>query len=217
MRTPFGRDGGALPTVRADGLGAVPIAAPMARKPSVGHPVSDGPGVRRRPARARALPGVLAVDWTASGTAAGRRAVMPSPAVIDTRRDARDRASLDPVKSLRLLVLVLLAMLLPLRGVSAAALLCEQQPASHSEAVGHDHGDHDMASAAGEDRVQHDHSHNGFDKRHLCLSSCAAAPLMGAVPAVLTPPLAGTTVFPHFAAPVPTFQSDGQDRPPRSS
>lgn len=120
------------------------------------------------------------------------------------------------MKTVRLFVLVLLAMLLPLRGVSAAALLCEQQPASQTEVVSHDHGDHDMATGLGEDRAQHDHSHNGFDKGRHCLSSCSAAPLMGAVPAVLTPTLAGTTVFPHFAAPAPTFQSDGQDRPPRS-
>jgi len=120
------------------------------------------------------------------------------------------------VKTLRLFVLVLLAMLLPLRGVSAAALLCEPHPASHTEVVSHDQGGHDMASATGEDRVQHDHSHDGFDKGRHCLSSCSAAPLMAGVPSPFTPTLLGTTVFPHFAAPAPTFQSDGQDRPPRS-
>ena len=46
--------------------------------------------------------------------------------------------------------------------------------------------------------------------------SFTAAPLMAAVPSLLTPALLSTTVFPHFAAPAPTFQSDGQDRPPRS-
>ena len=116
------------------------------------------------------------------------------------------------MKTLRLFVLVLLAMLLPLRGVSAAALLCEQLPASHTEMVAVDTHEHDTASMPGHDYA----SHSGFDKGRHCLSSCSAAPLMGAVPAVLTPTLAGTTVFPHFAAPAPTFQSDGQDRPPRS-
>ena len=35
IRTPFGRYGGALSGVRADDLGAVPLAALMARNPSV--------------------------------------------------------------------------------------------------------------------------------------------------------------------------------------
>ena len=35
IRTPFGRYGGALSSVRADDLGAIPIAALMARNPSV--------------------------------------------------------------------------------------------------------------------------------------------------------------------------------------
>ena len=35
VRTPFGRYGGALASVRADDLGAVPLAALMARNPRV--------------------------------------------------------------------------------------------------------------------------------------------------------------------------------------
>src|ERR1700712_29596 len=35
IRTPFGRYGGALATVRADDLGALPIAALMARHPGI--------------------------------------------------------------------------------------------------------------------------------------------------------------------------------------
>lgn len=120
------------------------------------------------------------------------------------------------MKTFRLFVLMLLAMLLPLRGVSAAALLCEQQPATHTEMVVDDAHEHDPASMPGHDHTNDDHSHSGVDKGRHCLSSCSAAPLMGAVPSVLTPTLAGTTVFPHFAAPASTFQSDGQDRPPRS-
>jgi hypothetical protein len=121
------------------------------------------------------------------------------------------------VKSLRIFVLVLLAMLLPLRGVSAAALLCEQQPASHAEVVTVAHG-HEMASTAGHDpsHQQHDHDHSGVDKGRHCLSSCSAPPLMGEAPTIASPLANGTTVFPHFAAPAPTFLSDGQERPPRS-
>ena len=35
IRTPFGRYGGALSSVRADDLGAIPLKALMARNPSV--------------------------------------------------------------------------------------------------------------------------------------------------------------------------------------
>lgn len=119
------------------------------------------------------------------------------------------------MKTFRLYVLVLLAMLLPLRGVSAAALLCEEQPASHTEFVAHAH-DHAAATAAEHAHSQPGHDHGDFDKGRHCLSSCSAAPLMAVAPTVAAPMLAGITVFPHFTAPAPTFQSDGQERPPRS-
>jgi len=128
---------------------------------------------------------------------------------------ALGRATLTTVKSLRIFVLVLLAMLLPLRGVSAAALLCEQHPASHTGMAVAVH-DHATVSATAQDHAQHEHDHRGVDKGHHCLASCSATPLMSALPTVASPATAGTAVFPHFAAPAPTFQSDGQDRPPRS-
>ncbi len=40
IRTPFGRYGGALSSVRTDDLGAIPIRALMERNPGVGKPVS---------------------------------------------------------------------------------------------------------------------------------------------------------------------------------
>ena len=39
IRTPFGRYGGALSSVRADDLAALPIQARMARNPRTGEPV----------------------------------------------------------------------------------------------------------------------------------------------------------------------------------
>ncbi|MBX3618969.1 MAG: hypothetical protein KF891_03090 [Rhizobacter sp.] len=130
--------------------------------------------------------------------------------------DAPDRASLNPVKSLRIFVLVLLAMLLPLRGVSAATGLCEQLSTPHAEALVLGHGDA-MASDAGHDHSQpHDHDHSGADKARHCVSSCSATALMTALPTLASAPMAGTTAFPHFAAPSPTFLSGGQERPPRS-
>lgn len=127
-----------------------------------------------------------------------------------------DRASLNLVKSLRIFVLALLAMLLPLRGVSAATTLCEQLSTPHAEALVLEHG-HETASDAGHDQSQqHDHGHSGADKGRHCVSSCSATPLMTALPTFASAPGASTTVFPSFAAPAPTFLSDGQERPPRS-
>ncbi len=116
---------------------------------------------------------------------------------------------------LRLFVLVLLAVLLPLRGVTAATLPCGQPPAPRGDVVAHAHG-HEMAPTPGHDHALHDHAHGGFDKGRHCLSACSAAPLMATSPTVLTPVLMGTTTFPPFAAPATTFQSDGLERPPRS-
>ena len=120
------------------------------------------------------------------------------------------------MKSLRIFVLVLLAMLLPLRGVSAATTLCEQLSTSHAEAIVLEHV-HEMAGDAGHDpSQQHDHGHTGADKGRHCVSSCSATPLMTALPTFASVPRAGTTAFPRFAAPAPTFLSDGQEQPPRS-
>lgn len=74
------------------------------------------------------------------------------------------------MKTLRLFVLVLLAMLLPLRGVSAAALLCEQPPMSHTEVVVDAHG-HDAAATSVHDHSGHDHTDSGFDKGRHCPSA----------------------------------------------
>lgn len=119
------------------------------------------------------------------------------------------------VKSLRIVVLLLLVMLLPLRGVSAAVVPCEQLAASHTPTmvVSHDHHGH---GAESHEDASADHDHGGFDRLRHCLSSCSAMPLMSALPAVASPAMVGLTLFPRFAAPAPTFQSGGQDRPPRS-
>jgi hypothetical protein len=122
------------------------------------------------------------------------------------------------VKTFRLLVLMLLAMLLPLRGLSAATLLCKQVPASHSELAVHGHGN-DVHPDTAHSQAQHDHGdhdHGGVDKSHHCLSACSAPPLRADSPSVALPALLGTAVFPAYAAHVSTFQPDGQERPPRS-
>jgi hypothetical protein len=128
--------------------------------------------------------------------------------------DGRCRASLNSVKSLRIFVVVILAMLLPLRGVSAAVVTCAQAPASHSQTAVMSDEHHAQGEVSLGD-ASPSHEYDGLDKARHCVSSCAAVPLMTALPSVASPTDASSTVFPRFAAPAPTFQSGGQDRPPR--
>lgn len=108
-----------------------------------------------------------------------------------------------------------MAMLLPLRGVSAAVVACDQLEDSHMQTVVMPH-DHEVHGAASQGEASGSHDHDGFDRARHCVSSCAATPLISALPSVATPEAASATDFPRFAAPAPTFQSDGPDRPPRS-
>ncbi|MBX3619878.1 MAG: hypothetical protein KF891_07820 [Rhizobacter sp.] len=116
--------------------------------------------------------------------------------------------------TLRVYVLVLLALLLPLRGLSAATLLCEQHPMSHAETVAH--APAPQADARGGTTHDH-HDHAGAEEGpgHHCLSSCSAPLLMSEPPALAVPAIVGMAVYPRLAAPAPSFLSGGQDRPPR--
>lgn len=153
--------------------------------------------------------------------AGGRPCITPPLGTSELNRFPRQgvtvpRANLTLVKTFRLLVLMLLAMLLPLRGLSATTLLCKQVPASHSQLAVHEHGVHSDA-AHGEASHEHsDHDHGGVDKSHHCLSACSAPPMTAAAPSVALPALLGAARFPAYAAHVSTFQPDGQERPPRS-
>jgi hypothetical protein len=134
------------------------------------------------------------------------------------------------VKSFRILVLLLLALLLPLRGALAATMLCSTPGESsqvnvvvlpdhgaHAEHAGHEmHGD--GADHAGPDPgvSHHDGKGGHADKCNLCVNGCNATPLVAALPEVTQPLLAAKVVFPAVSAPAPAFQSDGQERPPRS-
>lgn len=118
------------------------------------------------------------------------------------------------MKSLRIYVVVILAVLLPLRGVSAAVVTCAQAPAPYTQTAGMSH-DHQAHGEVALGDASQSHEHDGLDKARHCVSSCAAVPLMSALPSVASPTDASSTVFPRFAAPAPSFQSGGQDRPPR--
>lgn len=147
------------------------------------------------------------------------------------------------MKALRLFVLLLLAVLLPLRGAVAATMVCAEMGQSsgvgsaagkahhgihgdHAQLTGpargaaHAHGanyagpvaDAGLLDAAGQDGG----TSSSSDTCHICASGCHAAPLAAAAPVVAGPVMTAKVFFPAISAPAPAFQSDGQERPPRS-
>jgi len=139
------------------------------------------------------------------------------------------------VKTLRIVLLVLLAFLLPIRGAVAAAMLCpgggDGRPAAVALEPGHHethaaHGMHDDHAAAHHHHADDDTPDAGAEAAsssgghqpacQICASGCCVTPLAFAPPSVQGPRLSATVSFPALCAPVPAFQSDGQDRPPRT-
>jgi hypothetical protein len=137
------------------------------------------------------------------------------------------------VTTLRLIVLMLLAVLLPLRGTLAAAQPClgsnsgstavmvHAASADHHAGHGEAHhadphaGHHPLqaaepatgATAAPADPGNHD---SGCQASACCLMPLATAP-----PATAALRLSNQLRFPALVTPEPAFQSGGQDRPPR--
>ena len=137
-------------------------------------------------------------------------------------------AKLPPVKFLRIFLLLLLAVLLPIRGAAAAAMQCEPDRASsHAELQVHAHGS-SHASAGMHDHHQMGHEHGtkaddarggtsgASEKCSLCCDLCSVTPLASSLPAVPVPQGVASTSFPALSAPSPSFVSEGQERPPRS-
>lgn len=143
--------------------------------------------------------------------------------------------NLDSVKHLRLVLLLLLAVLLPIRGAVAAAMMCppatgaqqatvmERAGGAHADGAvngmdhAHGHGHH-HAEPAGESSDGHQHSSSvgAQDKCNLCAASCFVTPLVSDPLNAPQPPEVVTRVPPDLNAPAPSFLSDGQERPPRS-
>ena len=140
------------------------------------------------------------------------------------------------MKSWRIWLLLLLAVLLPVRGAVAAAMMCSvagsgvqvelamgAYSAGHEamdEAMSHS-GSHDHASGHAHPGVASDdghpgHNHAASEGCNVCSAYCSVTPLVSAMP-TLAEPLGPTTVkFSDFSAPSPSFVSDGQERPPRT-
>jgi hypothetical protein len=129
------------------------------------------------------------------------------------------------VKVLRLWLLVVLAVLLPIRGAMAAAMLCppagtsvpaELRASEHEAHHGHEQaGGHPMHHQ--EAAAHHDASPApDHDQCNLCSAFCSLTPLPSAMPGVPPPLEVSAASFPDFAAPAPSFVCGGQERPPRS-
>ena len=134
------------------------------------------------------------------------------------------RANLTAVRIYRIWLLVLLAVLIPVRGAVASAMLCPpagtgastEAQAHHHPAHGADHDHAAGADAGAADSGSGHHDHGTADKCNLCASYCSLTGLVSHSPSVPAQHLAAAT-FPGVNAPVPSFFSGGQERPPRTT
>jgi hypothetical protein len=144
------------------------------------------------------------------------------------------------VKSLRLWLLVLLAVLLPVRGAMAAAMLCapagvgtqSELRLADAKTAGHHHEAQPLAGA--HDHAAHAHAHSHADATHdraagghhdagsaqdrcnLCSALCSVTSLPSTPPTLPAPQELGATAFPALSAAAPSFFSGGPERPPRT-
>ena len=132
------------------------------------------------------------------------------------------------MKTFRIWFLLLLAVLLPIRGAVAAAMLCPVGSSGmQSELRIGEHAHHDMDSMDSMDHheVAHDHGsaghhdghdHGAVDKCNICSAFCSLTPLVSNAPKLPEPAALPSVKFPDFSTPAPSFLSDGQERPPRT-
>jgi hypothetical protein len=119
------------------------------------------------------------------------------------------------VKTFRIWMLVLLAVLLPLRGAVAAFMPCAN--GQHEVSV--------IPAPLGADQAASCAHHPNRGESGLvhaagcsnaCAALCSGAPMTAALPAVKGPLEPARVMFPALALPALSFCCDGQDRPPRS-
>jgi hypothetical protein len=118
------------------------------------------------------------------------------------------------VRNLRIWILLLLAVLLPLRGAVAAGMPCPAAGAgSPTELRVHDHA---MAHPV-MDTAEHEHADAGEpDTCNVCSAFCSVTPPLSSIPALFALLEATDVSYPDVSAPAASFLSDGQERPPRS-
>lgn len=129
------------------------------------------------------------------------------------------------MNELRAVLLVLLVLALPMRGVMAMANLCPPSAGATGEArtspvsAGHVHADADAQHAVESGRAVAPHHHDkaaATDTCSLCSACCSVPPVPSTAPALPLLRDLAATAFPAYAVPAPSFLSDGQERPPRS-
>lgn len=140
------------------------------------------------------------------------------------------------MKLARHLLLVLLALVLPLRSALAAIDCCSDAMSAPGPAVAqvHEHAAHADGAPAHPGADAH-HEHHGHDTAeqppmdgtpdpsatcHACTASCAAScsavSLLSDMPVLPLPGAGADIVFPSLLTPPPSHASEGQERPPRS-
>lgn len=135
------------------------------------------------------------------------------------------------LKTLRVCLLVLLAVVLPVRGVLAATMLCPSgSPLGAAQGLmskAHEHMGMDEDSMDGSAAAPlglHQHSdawgkpahQGGFEKCVQCCDFCSITPLVASEPTIATPSSFSVVHFLDLIAQRPNFLSDGQERPPRT-
>lgn len=144
------------------------------------------------------------------------------------------------VKTIRFLVLLLVVLLLPFRGVVAATMVCTNAAAGsvgvvHAhQGMPHHDGSVPGANGPGHPPAEADAGHAGHDGHDgaegdsssggesggetcsVCASGCHAAAVVTELPALWAPPITASVVFPALCVPVPDFHSEGPERPPRT-
>ncbi len=130
------------------------------------------------------------------------------------------------MKRLRIWLLLLLAVLIPVRGAMAASSLCLPPGSVQGGIAAIEHHGGGMASPL-HDHEQHGHAigvsieqneDSAFatpDDCNLCASFCTLTPLASAS-LDLRHPHAQATLNPAPSVPAPSFVSDGEERPPRT-
>jgi hypothetical protein len=133
------------------------------------------------------------------------------------------------LRTVRILFVIFLALLIPIRGAVAGAMLCPaggapaaasshmQHPAAHDGAMALHHDDSAHHDHAHHDQAQQSPPHTSHNTGcNLCTAFCSMTPMPSAAPTIEPSTLSATLSFPSLQAPAPSFQSGGPDRPPRS-
>ncbi|WP_457333305.1 hypothetical protein [Rhizobacter sp. P5_C2] len=126
------------------------------------------------------------------------------------------------MRTVRALFVIFLALLMPLRAAVAGAMLCPTGGAAVAHQQHQGMSDDSAAAHAHHEGMHHNeaepspapHAHD--TGCNLCAAFCSMTPMPSTAPTIEPSMLAATLSFPALHAPAPSFQSDGQDRPPRS-